>query len=146
MAGITADIDFREAVGQIRYYLQGLATRSVNDPGVREAIFQDIYNFVSAAAPVDTGALRVSPIYSGAMPDLGSYDHRVHYANGYIKPRGNFGGISWDPYYINKYGMDVHYAKYVGAFRPQEIINDSTSQIYDIVAQHIIKEMNDDQR
>ena len=146
MSGISAEIDFRVFVGKIRYYLYGKAMRSVNDPGVREAIFEDIYDLVSEQAPVDTGALEASPAMNGgvaAMTGKSNYDNRIHYAHGDIVPRGVYSGIYWDPFSTDKKLGDIHYAQYV-KFSPQTIINDSTQEIYDIVADHIIKEMNDD--
>ena len=135
IGGIHAKVDFRSAVGTIRYYVRDKALTSINAPGVKEYVYQDIYERVLIPkVPVDSSAFLYSPVEPGSSHKSKRGSTRI--SQGAITNQG----IEWDPYQVSKKHGEIHYAdavmRYRG-FRPMRIINDNYDALIDIVEEAI---------
>lgn len=144
----TADvrIDFRTFVGKLRQYLKDCALATVNSPGMKEEIYEDIYYSIlmdNGMLPEDTGAYKLSP--STSTPEfigVGESDRRPHYACGIINERG----LYYDPITVsNVTGKEYHYGPYVQGYRPQWVIHDSWREVLDIVRDHLVEGWKEDE-
>ena len=99
------------------------------DMDVREKIAWDIYSSDVLQPPVDTGALRDSPIQGDGMA---SYP-KGRYSYGHI----NTVDIYYDPIQTSKSGKEFHYANYAG-WNPYTDIYSGFDIIREIVAQNLV--------
>lgn len=143
---VGVDIDFRTFVSSLRYRIKDVAIKSVTEPGVKTAIYEDIYyELLSGEVPIDTGALDVSPSLYGAIEYIGQgeTDKRPHYAQGDI----NDTGIWYDPYSVStRTGLETHYAGYVlrGIDHPNHLIKSNYKTVEEIVKEHIVDAMQEE--
>lgn len=113
--------------------------RSVNAPGVKESIYEDVHNMLNI--PVDTGALSLSPLAGGNSFSMGESSYSkgtINYAKGNITAKG----LEFSPYSVTKSGKVHHYATYVKGFDPSWQIRHKRDDVLEIVKRHIVEELN----
>lgn len=141
MSSVNVHIDMRPYTGKIRKVIKDKYIESVNSPGVKTEIYTDLYDMIVDTIPIDTGALRYSPLAQGQAEYMGE-DKRgkeSRYASGHIDDKG----IYFNPYSVNKKtGERQYYASNVKNFRPHAAINASKSDAYDRIKAIIVREMN----
>lgn len=134
---------------QIRKLARGKILESVNKPGVRTRINEELYWEFEDTLPYDTGAFHDSPL-SASMPS----HERVHvtvrkdgmgitkarYAQGKIDDYS----ITFDPYEIYKNGSENHYASKIRGLNLNDRVRRSTRRKADAIAKIIIQEARDD--
>ena len=141
MADVNVRIDMRHYTGKVRKLVKDKYVESVNRPGVKTEIYTDLYDMIVDKIPIDTGALRYSPLTGGSSEYMGNgkRDKSPHYASGKITDKG----LYFNPYVVDKKtGETVYYASNVKGFKPYAYINANKTDAYERIKNIIVKEMN----
>lgn len=142
MGNAKIHIDMRTYTSKVRQLVKDRCIESVNAPGVKTAIYTELYDMIIDDIPQDTGALSYSPLADDGAQYMGegTYNRQPHYASGEINDKG----IYFSPYSVSKKtGKETNYASYVKSFRPYVAINDKKSMAYERIKDIIVKEIND---
>ena len=137
-------IDMRTVTGRLHKKVTNAVIESVSKPGVKTQIYTELYDIIRHKIPVDTGALRDSPMQQGGIMYMGgskrykAFENDIHYAHGDITDKG----LIFDPYSVKPDGTEIHYADSVDNFRPWSTINDNKELAYGAIAQILVKEIN----
>lgn len=138
--------DWREVRGRL-FKIRDQLDKSVNDPGVKEDIYIQVYDsgIPNQGVPVDTQALALSPTTGFTPTPMG-------------KGRYAFGGIDGDGIHYNPYGSktetsgDKYYAQAAMSYsgwNPKQNMRDDIAQGYgnsvilEIVKQALMGELKD---
>ena len=141
MSSVNVRIDMRPYTAKIRMLIKDRYIESVNRPGVKTEIYTDLYDMIVDQIPIDTGALRYSPLAGGGdeFMGIGKKNKEQHFASGDITDKG----LYFNPYAIKKKtGEQEFYASNVKNFKPYELINESKADAYERIKQIIVREMN----
>ena len=141
MSSVNVRIDMRPYTAKIRMLIKDKYIESVNRPGVKTEIYTDLYDMIVDNIPMDTGALKYSPLTGGSAEymGVGKRDKDPHFASGDITDKG----IYFNPYSIKKKtGEQEYYAANVKNFKPYIDINANKADAYERIKEIIVKEMN----
>lgn len=152
MASVNVHIDMRTFISSIRQRMKDAVVQSVSKPGVKTEIYTALYEESMRKVPKDTGALRESPLQNGGTSYMGvskktyhgnvRYPRKAHYAHGDITDQG----IIYDPYTIDKNGVEEHYASDVDRFTPYGYLYDDRvkANAYPKIVNILVKEINNE--